>query len=718
MRVPEILLCVFWACNYPAFCQYVKFQRADDVNIFHPDSRIYQFPWSGGFNYCQSGELDLNQDGIKDIVVFDRSGNRIIPLVYENTSNGGAYSHDFRYEQKFPEIREFLVLYDFNCDGLNDLFTYSDGGIRVFKNKSKPATGLQFELYAPQLNSGSISVFILPVDYPAVCDVDNDGDTDVLTFGFAGTCIEYHRNMAKELLNRCDTLMLRMESDNWGLFTEDFSSNSISLNDSCDKEAGRMEELRHAGSSLLAVDLDGDLDKDLLLGDISYPNLLALTNGGSIQKAIITASETSFPLQTRPVDLAQFPTASQVDYNHDGKSDLIVGANSKSNSENYRCTWLYENIGSNLRPEYHFVSDTLFTGNSPEVGQGSIPVAFDHNGDGLIDLVLGSEGRTHTSGLQSSLSLFENTGAGFQLVDLDYAGLGKLNLQSTYFHPCFLDLDSDGDSDMLVGRSDGRLMEFENTATPGSPAKFQLKNPFYNQIDVGTHSAPFAWDTDHDNLPELFIGNGAGKIAYYTSRFEAGMLQFNLINSSWGEIQVSEPDFPQGMARPCLFQKEENLYLVCGSASGKFHAFVVQDSQPIPVDVADWNGLYCGENSALCVLDIERDGLLEAITGNQAGGLCLFREGNPLQTKQNLVPPTHFQVFPNPGMANMRIIGKDTQAEPTMLCIFYTDGRLMQKLEFSSNQININTADWSPGLYFIHLQGNTHSSLIRWIRLP
>ena len=36
---------------------------------------------------------------------------------------------------------------------------------------------------------------------------------------------------------------------------------------------------KHSGSTLLAIDVDDDNDKDLILGDISYNNLVALMQG-------------------------------------------------------------------------------------------------------------------------------------------------------------------------------------------------------------------------------------------------------------------------------------------------------------------------------------------------------------------------------------------------------------------------------------------------------
>ncbi|MDX5405027.1 MAG: hypothetical protein LPK28_05940, partial [Bacteroidota bacterium] len=37
--------------------------------------------WAGGVNYVQYSPIDLDIDGTKDHVVFDRSGNRLLPFL-------------------------------------------------------------------------------------------------------------------------------------------------------------------------------------------------------------------------------------------------------------------------------------------------------------------------------------------------------------------------------------------------------------------------------------------------------------------------------------------------------------------------------------------------------------------------------------------------------------------------------------------------------------
>ena len=50
---------------------------------------------------------------------------------------------------------------------------------------------------------------------------------------------------------------------------------------------------RHTGSTLLAIDLNNDGLKDLIVGDVDYPGLIALTNGGSSAVTLSVVSTNS-----------------------------------------------------------------------------------------------------------------------------------------------------------------------------------------------------------------------------------------------------------------------------------------------------------------------------------------------------------------------------------------------------------------------------------------
>ena len=105
------------------------------------------------------------------------------------------------------------------------------------------------------------------------------------------------------------------------MYTKDL--NTYTLNDCNTFPANQ----RHTGSSILAIDIDNDIDKDLILGDVSYNNLNLLTNGGNPNTSLITNVDQNFPANnsnTIATDITAFPAAFYLDVNNDGLKDLIV----------------------------------------------------------------------------------------------------------------------------------------------------------------------------------------------------------------------------------------------------------------------------------------------------------------------------------------------------------------------------------------------------------
>jgi len=93
-----------------------NFSRWDSVPVVIANNTL-NYPWAGGLNNPQFSDIDLNGDGILDLFVFDRSGNRIITFLNGGTPNIIDYKHAPEYQTKFPEIRGWALLVDYNGDG-------------------------------------------------------------------------------------------------------------------------------------------------------------------------------------------------------------------------------------------------------------------------------------------------------------------------------------------------------------------------------------------------------------------------------------------------------------------------------------------------------------------------------------------------------------------------------------------------------------------------
>ena len=65
----------------------------DTSLTFLENGQEFLSPLSGGINAGQFSNIDLNLDGVMDIVVFDKSGNKISPFINEN----GTYTYAPKY---------------------------------------------------------------------------------------------------------------------------------------------------------------------------------------------------------------------------------------------------------------------------------------------------------------------------------------------------------------------------------------------------------------------------------------------------------------------------------------------------------------------------------------------------------------------------------------------------------------------------------------------
>lgn len=699
----------------------LAFDRNPDIAVSDESGQLLPFPWTGGFNFCQVSETDINGDGQKDLYIFDRSGNRSTYLEFQN----GSYILNTSALPLLPELNSFALMRDFNCDGRPDIFTYNNSGIRVFVQNGPMGEAPQFGLYTDKLKTRAganlVDVYTIPVDIPAFEDVDGDGDIDILVFNILGSCVEYHQNMAQENFNRCDTLAMKLETISWGRFAESFSTNEVTLGDTCAGFSGGRfaEPLRHAGSTVTAYDSDGDGDMDLLLGDIAYRNLVKLINGGTNEQALITSQITNFPENTDPVNIPIFPAAFMVDVDHDGIRDMVVSPNSKTGSENYRSFLYYKNTGSNSIPQFSFQNNTLFSAQTLDFGEGANVSFFDYNNDGKQDILVGNYGYFLPTGdYKPQVALIENTSTAeaisFQLVTRNFASAGNLAGVATNFHPTTGDLDNDGDADLLLGSSDGRIYHFENTAPAGSPASMTFITPSFEGIDVGTFAAPQLVDVDLDGRIDLLVGTREGKLRYYRNTSNGSSAAMELESENWGGVNTALPGEPNGFCTPHLFRKSGVTYLLAGSQSGFFRlysnidnnlggTFTLLDSTVL--------GNRLGERTSICLSDMNDDGFPEAVVGNYAGGL-VFLDGIFPSGWQNAALKRSIKLYPNPG-TDAPYIHLDDSGNFQVEVLDIT-GRIVYQTKMNLPG-NLSFVPKSKGLYFVRLSEKSNTEVIRWI---
>ena len=146
-------------------------------------------------------------------------------------------------------------------------------------------------------------------------------------------------------------------------------------------------------------------------------------------------------------------------------------------------------------------------------------VAFgDLNGDGVAEMLVGSEdgrvSRFDNAGTADApvWRLVEETMTAAQPEGPGRAGLVQRPLRVNGFAaPALVDLDGDGDLDLLVGSADGRVALFRNVGTPLLPS-FVLADPDFIPAGLGTRLVPAALDLNGDRAPDLVIGTAEGDV--------------------------------------------------------------------------------------------------------------------------------------------------------------------------------------------------------------
>ena len=687
-KIIGILFTTLWIVS--AVSAQIYFNRDTSISV-QENGFDFKHSWVGGINAAQPSEIDLNLDGVNDLIIFDRTGNKITPFLSIN----GEYIFAPEYRSAFPNLHDWVLLEDYNCDGKQDIFAYSSGGIEVYENTS--TSSLSFTLVTSLLLSdygaNNFNLFVSSVDLPAISDIDNDGDLDILTFAITGGFVEfsYFINCTACNVNSC---------------TPAFVPNNAN------------SKQKHSGSTLLAIDVDNDSDKDLVLGDVSFNNLNLLINGGNNQNANIIAVDSIFPANntnTIATNLHLFPTPFYLDVTHDGVKDLVVTTNSQANSENFESVWLYANNGTNNLPDFNFVSKSFLQEDMIDLGEGAYPVFFDYNNDSLQDIIVGNYGYHDINGNDvSGLALFKNTGTPslptFDLVTRDFAGISTINLNmilnipAKNIYPTFGDLDGDNDKDMIIGDADGNLHYFTNNG--GTPSNFSLSVANYEHIDVGYFATPQLVDVNRDGLLDLLIGNMMGTITYFPNKGTLNTAVFDSIVSNFGGIDVDSLYISTGYSAPFLVDINGEYHLYIGSNYGGIYHYNNIDgnlSGNFNLISNTEQNIKEGSKTALCIKDINNDQIPDMIIGNYCGGLSYF-SGDTVTTNMNEIYSSNlFLIYPNPANENL-FIQSEINGEINLFNIL---GELIIREEKSTENHKLNVSSLPSGIYIIKLENST-----------
>lgn len=531
-----------------------NFRIDQSIPVYREDGEPLAMPWAGGLNSVQVNTMDINGDEFADLVVYDRTAERVITFVRNNS----VYEYAPQFETLFPaELDNWMLLRDYNGDGLKDIFTNNNGDIWVFMNVTPEDGPLQWEhvfffdgisSMEPHLMTkgtiGKTNVHTNSNDIPAINDADGDGDLDVFVTRFnSGATIEFHKNFSKERFGSLDSLELESISNTWGGLTECDCGEFAFDGDPCNA-GGRTKHV--GGKNLLVFDADNDGDHDMLFAEEGHASeggcsqLYLLENQGNNLNPIVTeavAYPTSFP-----VNMRSYPAASFEDVDFDGKKDLLVSPNLAAQTyfvgQTYAAdfnnsVWLYKNSGTTEAPVFTTPNTNFLQEAMIDVGDNATPAFFDIDGDADMDMFIGYNTQDIGNSIfRGSIQYFENIGTpknpSFKKITEDYLNLSLFNFRNV--KPAFADMNSDGKIDLAFTAS---------SLTDGLTRLFYLPNRNFigGNFDLPAIGTNFSFqsagnvsiiDVDFDGRKDLLFG---------TTNGSSGWIEY------WRNYGVTEPEY-------------------------------------------------------------------------------------------------------------------------------------------------------------------------------
>jgi hypothetical protein len=582
-----------WVILVFCFAIHLKAQQISFDQITNLPVSGLKNPWAGGFNSVQFFLIDLDGDAREDLVVFDRSAQHLKTFL-RNASGGFTYSPG--YQKRFPLIENWMNLVDYDGDGKKDLFTSTPGGIQVYPNVNNYFPKSLGTLKSSGLN-GLINMYVSATDIPAIADIDEDGDLDILAFESAGHFITLYENTGD--------LKYVTKSLNWGNFyLNDCQDIAFNLVPESIKQTQSTAAVKHSGNTLALWDPDKNGIFDLIIGHVGCPGFIFLKNEGTRDKPKFRSADYTFPASA-PHTVPSLASGSPIDLDGDGALDLMASSHLPDlNPALETVSYYRSDNGALVLKTKAFLQEDMI-----DVGDNASPVFFDVEGDGDLDLLIGS----------SSVNCYENVN-------------GTLTFKSRDF------LSIAGASGIQLQVVNSRLMLYY---LKGSAVYYRV----YSAGQLGEEKAlnvvslretPRLYDINQDGTLELVVLDYLGATRVY----------------DWSDLtkpyQRLETAF-RGIAYADITGDGNDERITLDASGYVYVSGLGLEVQRLPFQV--------GQNAQISTVDFNLDGKVDIVVGLASGGVQLFQNNSDI-----IVPADELYVWPNPASAlvNVRVKSSGT----------------------------------------------------------
>ncbi|MDT8342684.1 MAG: FG-GAP-like repeat-containing protein, partial [Longimicrobiales bacterium] len=563
----------------------------------------YAHPFLGGFDVPRPQFADVDGDGDADLFVQERTGEL---MHFENVGTPAEARFVWRTDRYLGlPVGEWSRFHDLDGDGDLDLLAESPFSyIRYFRNDGTP-TEARFAVAADTLrDEGGRPVFSDRQNIPNLTDIDCDGRVDLF-------------------LGRVDGTVTRFEEvarDPQGvpvfeLVTERFEDIEIVAAIAVPGGAPQQQApTLHGANSMVFADLDGDGDQDFFWGDFFEAGLLWIENMGTCARPDLRATPVPVPAEEL-IATSGYNAASLADLDADGDLDLLIGVLGGAFNPNRTASdnlLHYEQL-----PTGRFALRASRFLDGIDVGSESVPAFGDLDGDGDLDLLVGSK-LDPVALNRARLYRFENTGSATAPV---YALRDTLDVADTYhLAPALVDLDDDGDLDLVLGTWNQDVRYLRNVGTPAE-ARFEAVGPEpLADLPRGSHSTPALGDLDGDGDLDLVVGESSGELNYFRNVGTPAEPRFELVTERLGGIDVGRRSAPHLVD----LDGDGRVDLLVGGEAGGARVFLNRGIGPDGAPRLEEAGDFPAPLPAYAtpvLLDVDGDGDLDVVSGGLGGGL-------------------------------------------------------------------------------------------------
>ncbi len=323
----------------------------------------------------------------------------------------------------------------------------------------------------------------------------------------------------------------------------------------------------------------------------------------------------------------------------------------------------------------------------------AFPAFADLDGDGDLDLMAG-EGGDYGGALKYYKNIGSSTNPQFAAPIQNPFGI--IVSDTTYLFPTFADLDHDGDKDLIAGDNYGTFQYYKNTGTVANPQfAAPLKNPF-GLSNTNYNAFPTFVDLDGDGDLDLLAGDYGGNMQYFKNTGTISNPNFAAPQQNpFGITAAYEVGFPTFAD----LDKDGDQDLLVGEYYGNMQYFKNTGTASNPQFAASQQnpfGLSQVYQFAFPdFADLDGDGDMDLLVGEYYGNMQYFKNTSPVGThEQN----ANFALDLNPNpVAN--VLNIQTEMAFEKVAVYDALGRLCR--HYDGALASINVSDWETGTYLL-----------------